>query len=99
MKEYLVRLESRWLLSTDNQERDLLCAMGAYSVISYAASLRGNEGFLLDPFGLCQLIMKGKHDLEDPRVAAPLLGHLKGEDGEHYHMLLMTSETASGLKI
>jgi hypothetical protein len=99
MKEYLIRLESKWLLSIDDQERDLLCAVAAYSALSYASSLRGNEGFLLDLFGLRQHISKGKHDLEDPHVAAPLLGRLKGEDGERYHMLLMASETASGLKI
>jgi hypothetical protein len=99
MKEYLDWLESRWLLLTDDQEQDFLRAMGACSAISYAASLHGNEGFLLDLFGLRQHITKGKHDLEDPPVVAPLLGHLKGEDGEGYHMLLMASETASGLKI
>jgi hypothetical protein len=99
MKEYMDRLESKWLVSIDDQERDLLCAVGAYSALSYAASLRGNEGFLLDLFGLRQHIAKGKHDLQDPHVTAPLLGRLKGEDGERYHMLLIASETASGLKI
>jgi hypothetical protein len=29
MKEYLDWLESKWLLLTDDQERDLLCAVGA----------------------------------------------------------------------
>jgi hypothetical protein len=75
-----------------------LCAVAAYSVLSYTASLRGNEGFLLDLFGLRQYILKGKHDPADPHVAAPLLGRLKGEDGERYHMLLITSQTALGLK-
>jgi hypothetical protein len=67
-----------------------------YVVCSFSA---GNEGFLLDLFGLRQHIVKGKHNLEDPHVAAPLLGQLKGEDGECYHMLLMASVTESGLKI
>jgi hypothetical protein len=89
MKDYLDRLERKWLVTNDEAERDLLCAVGAYSAISYTASMRGNEGFLLDLFGLRQHIVKGKHDLEDPHVAAPLLGQLKGEDGERYHMLLM----------
>jgi hypothetical protein len=74
MKEYMDRLESKWLLSTDDRERNLFCAVGAYSALSYAASLRGNEGFLLDLFGLRQHISKGKHDVEDPHAAAPLLG-------------------------
>jgi hypothetical protein len=50
-------------------------------------------------FGLRQHILKGKFDVNDPHVVAPLLGRLKGEDGERYHMLLMASETSSGLKI
>jgi hypothetical protein len=99
MKEYLDRLNMRWLLATSTKEQDLIGAVGAYSALSYAASLRGNEGFLLDLFGLRQHIFKGKFDVNDPHVVAPLLGRLKGEDGERYHMLLMASETSSGLKI
>jgi hypothetical protein len=99
MKEYMDRLEAKWLSVTDQDTQDLLCAVGAYSVTSYAASLRGNEGFLLDLFGLRQHIMKGKLDAQDPHVVAPLLGRLKGEDGERYHMLLLASQTASGLKV
>jgi hypothetical protein len=99
MKEYMKRLESKWESTTDPEERDLFCAVAAYSVMTYASSLRGNEGFLLDLFGLRQNILKGKHDPTDPHVAAPLLGRLKGEDGERYHMLLMASTTASGLKV
>jgi hypothetical protein len=101
MKEYLDHLERKWLLMNENAERDLLCAVGAYLAMLYAASLRGNEGFMLDLFGLRQHSVKGKPDLDDPPVVAPLLGRLDGEDGEHhYHMLLMTSVTTkSGLKI
>jgi hypothetical protein len=99
MMEYMDRLETKWLLTIDNEERSLLCGVAAYSAISYGASLRGNEGFLLDLFGLRQHINKGKHDWEHPHVAAPLLGRLKGEDGERYHMLLIASVTQSGLKI
>jgi hypothetical protein len=43
--------------------------------------------------------MKGRLDAQDPHVMAPLLGCLKGEDGEQYHMLLLASQTASGLKV
>jgi hypothetical protein len=79
MKDYMDRLESRWLSATDQATQDLLCAVGAYSVTSYAASLQGNEGFLLDLFVLQQHIVKGKLDAQDPHVVAPLLGRLKGE--------------------
>ncbi len=89
----------RWLLATEPEDQDLLCAVAAYLVLSYGASLQGNEGFMLNLFGLRQHILKGKHDMTDPHVAAPLLGRLKGEDGERYHMLLIASQTASGLQV
>jgi hypothetical protein len=99
MKEYMDLIKMGWLLVTKPENQDLLCAIAAYYVISYAALLRGNKGLLLDLFGLRQHILKGKHNPTDPQVAAPLLGQLKGEDGERYHMLLMTLEMASGLKV
>jgi hypothetical protein len=99
MKEYLDGLNMRWLLAAITEEQDLIGAVGAYSAFSYAALLHGNEGFLLDLFGLRQHILKEKYDANNPHVVAPLLGRLKGEDGERYHMLLVASETASGLQI
>jgi hypothetical protein len=98
MKEYMKEhLENKCLLTNDVNKRDLLCSVGAYSAMTYAASLRGDEGFILDLFGLRQHIVEGKYDLKDPHVAAPLLGQLKGEDGECYHMLLMASVIHLGI--
>ncbi len=68
-------------------------------VLTYASSLQGNDGFLLDLFGLRQTFYKGNHDLTDSHVAAPLLARIKGKDGERYHMLLMVSTTASGIQV
>jgi hypothetical protein len=99
MLEYMARLVRRLQDATSEGERDLVCSVATYSVLTYASSLRGNEGFLLDLFGLRTHIDKGKNDPTDPHVVAPLLGRLKGEDGERYHMLLMVNETSSGLQI
>jgi hypothetical protein len=57
--------------------------------MTYTVHLRCNKGFLLDLFGFRQNILDGKHDPMDPQVVAPLLGRLKGKDGEYNHMLLM----------
>jgi hypothetical protein len=99
MKEYMDRLEMRWLLEMDPVTQDLLCGLGAYLVVSYVPSPRGNKGFLMDLFGLRQHIHKGKHDVGDPHVVVPLLGMLKGEDEERYHMLILALQTSSGLKV
>jgi hypothetical protein len=41
MKEYMDQIEMRWLLATEPEDQDLLCAVAAYLVLSYGASLRG----------------------------------------------------------
>jgi hypothetical protein len=93
MKEYMERLELKWLFAMDKEDQDSLCAVGAYSALSYAASLCGNKGILLDLHGLRLYIAKGKYDLDNPHVVGLLLGRLKREEGECYHMLLMASTT------
>jgi hypothetical protein len=71
----------------DEEEKDLICSVGAYSaVLTYASSLRGNMGFFFDLFGLRTHIDKGKHDPTHPHVVVTLLGRLKGEEGERYHV-------------
>jgi hypothetical protein len=60
MLEYMQRLDSKWLQAVDDEESNLICSLGAYLAITYASSLRGNEGILLDLFGLRTHINKGK---------------------------------------
>ena len=98
MIKLMSNLEQKWVGSSNEATQFLIAGIGAYAVLSYCASLRGNEGFLLDLHGLRIHINKGKNDPLHPHVTAPLLGRLKGEDGERYHMLLMASTTVCGLK-
>jgi hypothetical protein len=40
----------------------------------------------------------GSQYLEFPHLVVPLLGRLKGEMGERYHMMILARETASGFQ-
>jgi hypothetical protein len=80
MLEYMKRLDRMWLQAMDEKEINLICSVGAYSVITYASSLRGNAWFLLNLFGRRTHIAKCKHDPTHPHMVATLLGRLKGKD-------------------
>jgi hypothetical protein len=95
---YLHKVEARALGAEDAKERRLWVSVGAYSVLCFVASLRGNEGFLLDLYGLRLYLDEGRNHATKPHVVAPLLGRFKNELGERYHLFLLASETASGLK-
>jgi hypothetical protein len=70
--------------------------IGTYSVVTYAISLHGSEGFLLDLGGL----WKYPVDLNQPSnyVLIPLMGKVKGEHHNHCHLLLCTFQTKLGIK-
>ena len=97
MIELARRLEYEWLNSSPPPRDDILGAC-TYAHLCYCGSLRGNEGFQLDLGGLRSFIERGKFDSVHPHVVAPLLGRFKGEDGERYHLILLSSVTQSGLQ-
>ena len=55
-------------------EKRIATITGAYLIMSFVLSLRGNEGFMLDLQGLIQHINDGKDNTEHPHVVFPLLG-------------------------
>lgn len=81
-------------------ERHKWISLGAYSALCFCGSLRGNEGFLLDLYGLRLYLNEGK-DPADPQahVVAPLLGRFKNEIGEKYHLILLAPLTKSGIQM
>jgi hypothetical protein len=97
MHAFMTELEAKFLNERCEADRSLIINAGAYAILTFCCSLRGNETFLLDLAGLRAYISNGlvgsaKH------VTAPLLGRFKGEDGEKYHLLFMPPVTASGLE-
>ena len=63
-----------FLPDTTNDRRRIITMTGAYLVIAFGYSLRGNEGFWVDAGRLCAHIAVGKFDARTPHLLVPLLG-------------------------
>jgi len=89
-------LEKDWAEATTARERNLVASIGAYSLIAFCGSFRGNEVFLTDLHGL----RKYCQDLEGKdHVIIPLLGRFKGEMHSRYHLAPLAAQTNSGLPV
>ena len=99
--EILKNLEAEIKSSpTSRNRRRWLVIVGAYLMLSYVCSLRGNEGFMLEQSDLINYINFGNEKGEEhPHVVFPLLGRFKGEYGERSHLLMSVSKTALGLEV
>ena len=75
---------------------------GAYFMVCFGASLRGNEGFYLERSSLVNMIRDGGSIIEVEEgvshVCAPLLGRFKTETGEDKHVAVISSISKSGLQ-
>ena len=102
------------ILATEKSwHRQRLCYGLAFSVLSFAASLRGSEGLKVDLQVLMNNIHRGrtikardkqlqgvKSRLKDiPHVILPLRGRFKGEKGELCHLIPLANVSQSGLPI
>eukprot|EP00957_Ditylum_brightwellii_P206536 15348892-Ditylum_brightwellii.AAC.1 len=73
--------------------------LGFYLLVRFTASLRRNEGLMMEVQGLLQYSAKGNYEPVDLRhIIMPLLEGFKWEQGEQWHLLLITEVTASGFK-
>ena len=78
----------------------------SYAVISFFASLRGNEGLKVNFRSLVKHWDRGNpseknHNLHKdlPHVIVPLTGRFKGEQGERSHLLALANKSNSGIGI
>jgi len=99
MHALLHHLEGEWASTTDPGTQLYISSLGAYSVIAFCGSFRGPEVFLTDLFGLRKYLDTPQSVQEIPHVIIPLLGRLKNENGEKYHLTPLCSTTSSGLPV
>ena len=99
MSMLLLVIQERIDQAAEEVEKYLRTSVGAYCALCFCASLRGNEGFLLDLHGLRLYIKEGLEPCDRPHVVAPFLGRFKNEIGERYHLLLLAPETQSGIRV
>lgn len=99
MHALLHYLEDEWIITSNPTTRFLVASLGAYSVVAFCSSFRGTEVFLTDLHGLRKYLDAPRSAQELPHVIIPLLGRLKGENGEKYHLTPLCSTTSSGLEV
>lgn len=94
----LTHLEEDWEAATNDTDRDVLCEFAAILITGFLCGLRGEEIMKMDVCGLLRYIEMGAQDMDHPHVVVALIGRLKGETGERYHMLILARVTQSGIK-
>jgi hypothetical protein len=92
-------LEQEWARAPELRHKTQIACLGAYCVIAFCGSFRGNEVFMTDLHGLIKygsdnLLVAGKE-----YVMIPLLGRFKNEVGDQYHLTPLIAVTKSGLQV
>jgi hypothetical protein len=96
--ELIRNLEEDWEEAEgDDTRRDEVVTFAAILVIGFLLGLRGEEIVKTDISGLLKYIEVGAQNPDHKHVIVPLIGRLKGETGERYHMLPMARVTQSGI--
>ena len=99
MHALMTMLEEEWKACETLRDRSLVASVGAYSIIAFTGSFRGNEVFLVDLHGLRTYLDTPQRVGEQDFVAIPLLGEFKGETGLQYHITPLAAKTKSGLPV
>ena len=96
-KELVHDLELDWAQAQSEDEREKLVDVGNVIIMGYLLALRGEEIVKVDASGFLKYLDVGARHEEYPHVIVPLIGRLKGETGERYHLLPMARVTKSGI--
>ena len=96
----LSNMDNEWKNGdTSYARKRWISVVGCYLIITFACSLRGNEGFMIDLHGLISHIGDGRTDSKDPHVVILSLGRFKNEVGERMHLMLSVNTTKSGFQV
>jgi len=90
-------LEAEWNSELGQSQLEMVGMLGAFVVIAFCGSFRGNEVFLVDLFGVIKYLNSA--EVEEGAVIEPLLGRFKGETGERYHLTPLAAVTSSGIQV
>jgi hypothetical protein len=96
---FMKLLDAQWEDCKEEMSRCLLAHIGAFSLIGFGGSFRGPEVLLTDLHGLRTYLATPRQSGELDYVVIPLLGRVKNEVGEAYHLTPLASKTESGLEI
>lgn len=94
----LMDLNEEWEDAGTDLTREKIAEMAFVLVSGYCCGLRGEEIVKIDLAGFLKYLEVGRRDVEHPHVIVPLIGRIKGETGERYHMCVLARETRSGIQ-
>lgn len=95
--ELVGQLERDWNGTKSEARRFGIAEFANLINFSFLAGLRGEEVMKVDLAGFLKYLDVGAEDPDHPHVMVTLLGRLKGETGERYHLLPMARVTNSGV--
>jgi hypothetical protein len=98
IKALLEVLNEEWEDAISTGARAKIVEMAFVLVAGYSCGLRGEEIVKIDLAGLLKYLEVGKLDTEHPHGIVPLIGRIKGETGERYHMMVLARETKRGIQ-
>ena len=78
-------------------EKDKVVEFANVLIMGYVNGLRGEEIMKIDAAGLLKYLDTGAQHQKFPHVIVALVGRLKGETGERYHMIPMARVTRTGI--
>lgn len=90
-------MERDYALCTQENEKFKVVEFANLLNFLYLTGLRGEEGMKVDVAGFLKHLESAAAHPEYPHVVVPILGRLKGEQGERYHMMIIARRTQSGL--
>lgn len=89
-------LAEEWENAITEEAKEEVATCGAFIMVAFCGSLRGNEAFLVDLAGLRKYLK----DLQNEHfVIVPLLGRCKGEQHTRFHLMPLAARTDSGLRV
>jgi hypothetical protein len=91
-------LNEEWEDAIDWKAKTKIAEMAFVIVARYCCGLRGEEIVKINLAGLLKYLEVGKLDTACPHVIVPLIGRIKGETGERYHMMVLARETKTGIQ-
>ena len=92
-------LEQEYLNSSNDIDKERVVDMAVFILASFLAGLRGEETLKLVLGETRDYIDEAENHYKFKHVVLPLRGRFKGESGEGFHFVAVTTKTNSGLCI
>ena len=92
-------LDDEYGRSSGDQAKENIVDMGVFILTSFLAGLRGKEALKLVLGETRDYLYESEDYRVYKHVVLPLRGRFKGESSEHFHFVVVTARTNSGLCI